>query len=56
MQLTKISTVPFFLGRAIMLRHSQWKRLQHHKQDFNRSVVWCSDFSVYCFAVWGTGC
>lgn len=28
----------------------------HHKPDFNRLVVWCSDFSAHCFAAWGTGC
>lgn len=28
MEVTKISTVPFFLRRTIMLKHSQGRRLQ----------------------------
>lgn len=50
MQMTKISTAPFFLRRTIKVSAAD------HKQDFNCLVSWCSDFSVHCFAAWEMGC
>lgn len=57
MEVTKISTV-FLLPTQNHYAQTFLGRVSaaNHKQDFNRSLVCCSDFLGRCFAAWGMGC